>query len=66
MPYTVLGLLFIIFLVLKLAEVTAIANWSWWAVFAPLIAQAVIGFIVGYAREVNARRRREQVLRNFR
>lgn len=32
----VCGLTFIVFLVLKLAEVGAVANWSWWWVTAPL------------------------------
>jgi hypothetical protein len=33
---TLWGLVFIVFLVLKLAEVGAVANWSWWWVTAPL------------------------------
>jgi hypothetical protein len=34
--------LFIVFLVLKLANVTAIAHWSWWWVFAPLWVDAAL------------------------
>lgn len=30
------GLVFIVFLVMKLAEVGQVANWSWWWVTAPL------------------------------
>ena len=33
--------LFLIFLVLKLAEVGSVANWSWWWVTAPLWLPAV-------------------------
>lgn len=32
----ILGFVFLIFLTLKLAEIGAVANWSWWAVTAPL------------------------------
>lgn len=33
-----MGLLFLVFLTLKLAEVGAVATWSWWWVTAPLWA----------------------------
>jgi hypothetical protein len=33
---------FLIFLVLKLTQIGMVANWSWWAVTAPLWAPAVI------------------------
>jgi hypothetical protein len=47
MPFGMFGLLFIVFLVLKLVGVIA---WSWWLVFLPLIAWAVlvIGVITLY------------------
>ena len=35
------GILFLIFLVLKLTGVGAIANWSWWWVTAPLWIPAI-------------------------
>lgn len=42
------GCVFLIFLVLKLAEVGAIAQWSWWWVTSPLwLPAAVILPIVG-------------------
>lgn len=43
------GLLFIVFLVLKLAGIGAVATWSWWWVTCPLwIGFAVAGiFLVG-------------------
>ena len=37
----ILGILFLIFLVLKLTGVGAIANWSWWWVTAPLWIPAI-------------------------
>ena len=37
-----LTLVFVVFLVLKLAEIGAVANWSWWAVTSPLWAPIVI------------------------
>lgn len=36
------GCLFLIFLVLKLAEVGAVAKWSWWWVFSPLWIPLVV------------------------
>ena len=33
---TLCSVVFIVFLVLKLAEVGVVAKWSWWWVFAPL------------------------------
>jgi len=46
------GIVFIIFLVLKLANIGQVANWSWWWVTAPLwlptsIALAVVGIVMG-------------------
>lgn len=41
MSVGIFGLTFIVFLILKLAEVGQVADWSWWAVFAPLIIGAV-------------------------
>jgi len=43
------SILFIVFVVLKLAEVGPIANWSWWWVTAPLwipVAAAIITAII--------------------
>ena len=39
---SLLGLLFVIFLVLKLAGVGAVASWSWWWVTAPLWMPAIL------------------------
>ena len=39
------GLIFIVFLVLKLAEIGQVANWSWWWVTSPLWIP--IAFILG-------------------
>lgn len=35
-------LVFVVFLVLKLAEIGAVANWSWWAVTSPLWAPIIL------------------------
>ena len=42
------GMTFIVFLILKLAEIGAVASWSWWWVTAPLWMPfaAAIGIIV--------------------
>lgn len=43
------GLLFLVFLVMKLASIGAMANWSWWWVTSPLWGPTVLfigGFIV--------------------
>jgi len=37
---------FIVFLVLKLAEVGVVAKWSWWWVFAPLWVPVAIGLAI--------------------
>lgn len=37
------GFIFLIFLVLKLAEIGAVANWSWWWVTSPLWIPLGIG-----------------------
>jgi len=34
--FPILGIMFLIFLTLKLAEVGVVATWSWWAVTSPL------------------------------
>lgn len=39
---SLLGLLFVIFLVLKLAGVGTVASWSWWWVTAPLWMPAIL------------------------
>lgn len=42
-------ILFIVFLVLKVAGVTAVANWNWLWVFSPIWMPllGILGFIVG-------------------
>ena len=47
------GLVFIVFLVLKLAEIGQVANWSWWWVTSPLwlpllafIAIVLVAFVI--------------------
>lgn len=35
------GLVFVVLLILKVAEVGVVATWSWWLIFLPLI----IGFL---------------------
>jgi small Trp-rich protein len=41
------GLLTIVFIVLKLLNITEVANWSWWWVISPIwiVTSLVIGFI---------------------
>jgi hypothetical protein len=47
------GLLFIAFLVLKLAAIGAVATWSWWAVTAPLwVPWVIVGLVVLFAAVV--------------
>lgn len=41
----VFGLTFIVFLFLKLGEIGAVAEWSWWQVTAPLWGGLIIKFI---------------------
>ncbi len=38
--------LFLIFLVLKLAEIGAVADWSWWAVLSPWYILPLVFFIL--------------------
>ena len=51
---TLSGLLFLIFLILKLAEVGVLATWSWWWVFAPLwipvglVIAILVLWLIGY------------------
>jgi hypothetical protein len=48
------GILFLVFLVLKLARIGAVAQWSWWWVTAPLwlplvvILAALVLWFIGY------------------
>lgn len=65
MKIGIFGVLGIVFVVLKLAEVTAIAQWSWWAVllpfYGPLAAFLVIvgiGAIVAAIADAGSRKRR--------
>jgi len=39
---TLVGAVFIVFLILKLAEIGAVASWSWWWVTSPLWISALI------------------------
>lgn len=39
------ALVFIVFLVLKLTETTAVAGWSWWWVTSPLWIAALVGIV---------------------
>ena len=48
------GLIFIVFLVMKLAEIGQVANWSWWWVVSPLwipiaLVLAIMGLIFLFA-----------------
>ena len=36
------GLVFLVFLILKLAEIGVVASWPWWAVTAPLWGPLVV------------------------
>lgn len=40
-------MVFIVFLILKLAEYGPVAAWSWWAITAPLWAPIGIAIVVG-------------------
>lgn len=40
------GVLFLIFLTLKLAQVGTVAAWSWWWIFAPIWIPAAIALVV--------------------
>lgn len=40
------AILFVVFLVMKLAGIGAVAAWSWWLVFLPLIIEAVLDLII--------------------
>lgn len=58
------GVLFLIFLVLKLAEVGVVARWSWWWVCSPLwiplvVIVPIIGtiYVFGSVSDWRARRR---------
>lgn len=42
---TLPGILFLIFLILKLANIGTVATWSWWWVFAPLWIPVAIALI---------------------
>lgn len=52
-----MGLVFVVFLALKLAEVGAVAHWSWWWVTAPLWLPfaVVVGvlLLVGVIRSIS-------------
>lgn len=63
------GVVFVVFLILKLAEIGVVATWSWWWVTSPLwigfgvvLALAAIAFVVGGVASYASRRNR---LRRF-
>ena len=41
-------ILFLIFLILKLADVGVVATWSWWWVFSPIWIPVAIVFIAAF------------------
>jgi len=43
--FPILGIMFLIFLTLKLAEVGVVATWNWWAVTSPLWGAFLAAFI---------------------
>jgi len=43
--FPILGIMFLIFLTLKLAEVGVVATWNWWAVTSPLWGSFLAAFI---------------------
>ncbi|NDV45486.1 hypothetical protein D0T49_00265 [Paludibacter sp. 221] len=43
---SILGAIFIVFLVLKLVGVSAVAEWSWWWVFSPIWLPLAFFFII--------------------
>ena len=43
---SLLGMVFLVFLIVKLANVGAVANWSWWWVFSPLWIPVVVGLLI--------------------
>jgi len=45
---TLCGAVFIVFLILKLAEVGKVAAWSWWWVTAPLWIPTTITFVIAF------------------
>lgn len=50
MKFPILGIMFLILFTLKVAEVGAVASWSWWLVTAPLwgtLALAAVVMLVG-------------------
>jgi hypothetical protein len=57
------GLIFVVFLILKLAKVAPFVDWSWWWIFAPLWIPValvigvliIIGIIVLLAAIISAR-----------
>lgn len=65
MKDSILGVLGIVFVVLKLAEVGVVANWSWWLVLLPfyiwsipvvvVVLVAIISFVISYYTEENKR-----------
>lgn len=62
-----LGLVFVAFLVMKLAKVGAVADWSWWWVTAPLwggfalvCAIFIVAFVVLVVRDIVTPKRKRQ------
>ena len=45
--FPILGILGLIFVTLKLAEIGVVATWSWWAVLSPFwVPLVILGFII--------------------
>ena len=57
----ILEVLTVAFVIMKLAEIGAVADWSWWAVTAPLWVVypiiIVIALIVGFGKAMKALRK---------
>jgi len=48
----IIGVIFMIFLILKLSGVGSVANWSWWWVTSPLWISFCIGFIIEFTKAI--------------
>lgn len=74
-PITVLDGLQLMLIGLKLAEVGAVAHWSWWQVLAPMWVYVILLFVVKFfariakieaEKRAAAIARREQIRNSFR
>ena len=46
--FTLCSMVFIVFLIFKLAEIGKVATWSWWWVTAPLWIPTTITFVIAF------------------